>query len=186
MTIKVHMNDGMIEEYPNAHIYWEWDESEKGTDSGYRINSMDRNFNSAVAFAYPGECAKIEITPEESDRVFKSPPREDCMPVKRYKIFRTIHEERIRQDEKWGEQNHPMLDIPFTAEGMGEKEYVYKRINDIRENPSWFAVLMEEVYEAFAETDPVKQREEIVQVAAVAVQIIECLDRRIEGGANGG
>jgi hypothetical protein len=36
---------------------------------------------------------------------------------------------------------------------------------------------MEEVYEAFAETEPENQREEMIQVAAVAVQIIEYLDR---------
>jgi hypothetical protein len=145
MTIKVYMNDGTVEEYPNAHIYWEWDESEKGTDSGFRINSMDRNFNSSVAFVHPGECEKIEITSEECDKIFKSPPREDCLPVKRYKIFRAIHEERIRQDEKWGEQNHPMLNIPFSAEGMVEKERVYKRINDTKKDLSWFTILMEEV-----------------------------------------
>jgi hypothetical protein len=72
MTIKVYMNDGSTEEYPNAHIYWEWDESEKGVDSGYRINSMDKKFNSAVAFVYPGECTKIEITSEESNKVIKN------------------------------------------------------------------------------------------------------------------
>jgi NTP pyrophosphatase (non-canonical NTP hydrolase) len=33
---------------------------------------------------------------------------------------------------------------------------------------SWYTILMEEVYEAFAETEPEKQREEMIQVAAVA------------------
>jgi hypothetical protein len=41
---------------------------------------------------------------------------------------------------------------------------------------------MEEVYEAFSETDTAKQREEMIQVAAAAVQIIKCLDRRMEEG----
>jgi SpoVK/Ycf46/Vps4 family AAA+-type ATPase len=45
---------------------------------------------------------------------------------------------------------------------------------------SWSNILMEEVYEAFAETGPEKQREELVQVAAVAVEIIEYLDRKKE------
>jgi hypothetical protein len=40
---------------------------------------------------------------------------------------------------------------------------------------------MEEVLEAFLETSPEKQREEMIQVAAVAVAIIERLDRQIEG-----
>jgi hypothetical protein len=37
---------------------------------------------------------------------------------------------------------------------------------------------LEEVCETFLETEPEKQREEMIQVAAVAVQIIEYLDRR--------
>jgi hypothetical protein len=47
MTLKVYTNDGKTDKYPNAHIYWEWNESEKGTGSGFRINSMDRNFTFA-------------------------------------------------------------------------------------------------------------------------------------------
>jgi NTP pyrophosphatase (non-canonical NTP hydrolase) len=39
---------------------------------------------------------------------------------------------------------------------------------------------MEEVFEAFAKNEPEKQREEMVQVATLAVQIIEYLDRRME------
>ncbi|MDR0731531.1 MAG: hypothetical protein LBF63_07675 [Treponema sp.] len=56
-------------------------------------------------------------------------------------------------------------------------------MNDEPERPCcWSNILMEEVCEAFAETEPEKQREEMVQVAAVAVQIIECLDRQMEAG----
>jgi hypothetical protein len=184
MTVKVYKPNGQIEEYPNAYIYWEWDDNEEGTDSGFRINSMDRNFTSVVAFIYPGECEKIEITSEECDRVFKSPPRENGIPVKRYKIFTDIHRERIRQDEKWGEQNHPMVRLGH--------DYIFQNHrNNIRNTNArllreggiaWSNILMEEVYEAFAETDPKKQREELVQVAAVAVEIIECLDRKKEAG----
>jgi hypothetical protein len=47
-------------------------------------------------------------------------------------------------------------------------------------NSNWANILLEEVYEAFAETDPEKQREEMIQVAAVAVQIIEFLDKNME------
>jgi hypothetical protein len=92
-------------------------------------------------------------------------------------IFDEIKAERQRQNEKWGIQNLPMLNIPITPEGMKSKSEMYKTINDNNKNPAWFFVLMEEVYEAFAEIDPVKQREEMIQVAAVAVQIIEYLDR---------
>ena len=40
-------------------------------------------------------------------------------------------------------------------------------------------ILNEEVAEVYAESDPVRQREELVQVAAVAVQMIEVIDRRL-------
>lgn len=43
---------------------------------------------------------------------------------------------------------------------------------------AWRHILDEEVAEALAETDPERLRAELVQVAAVAVQWIEALDRR--------
>lgn len=76
----------------------------------------------------------------------------------------SVARERIRQDEKWGEQNH-------TAEW-------------------WLAVLTEEVGELaqeilrdrFGTTSRISQiREEAVQVAAVAVAMIEYIDRSDDG-----
>jgi hypothetical protein len=93
-------------------------------------------------------------------------------------ILDEIIQERKRQDEKWGEQNHPMLDTPFTVDGMRQREKNYKQTNDSKRDVSWFAILMEEVYEAFAETEPEKQYGEMIQVAAVAVQIAEYLKRK--------
>jgi membrane-anchored protein YejM (alkaline phosphatase superfamily) len=98
---------------------------------------------------------------------------------KRWLIFSEIDKERKRQDEKWGEQNHPMLlfETPETIKsGLKHARFMNKNSDRL----DWFYILMEEVYEAFAETDPVKQGEEIIQVAAVAVQIIECLKRKME------
>jgi len=97
-------------------------------------------------------------------------------------IFEEIRAERKRQDEKWGEQNLPMLNVPLTVKAMKEKSESYKAFNDSTNGDSWFAVLIEEVYEAFAETEPEKQREELIQVAAVAVQIIEYLERKFKKG----
>jgi hypothetical protein len=94
-------------------------------------------------------------------------------------IFTEIVQEHIRQDEKWGEQNHPMLGM-LTSDLCLYNATIYKEINAIEGARSWLSILMEEVYEAFAETDPEKQREEMIQVAAVAIQIVEYLDRRIK------
>jgi len=90
MTVKVIKANGEIEEYPNAHISWEWDESEKGTDSGWRILAMDKKCTHVSTFIYPRDCQKIEITHDESDMVFKRPPDENCISGSRYRIFSEI------------------------------------------------------------------------------------------------
>lgn len=73
--------------------------------------------------------------------------------------FKEIQDERERQDLKWGEQNHSPAD--------------------------YLTILMEEVGEAskaaleakFGGKDLKLYRDELVQVAAVAVAMIECYDR---------
>jgi hypothetical protein len=97
-----------------------------------------------------------------------------------YRIFSEISRERKRQDEKWGEQNYPMLGAPFTnAEMVAMRESLQHVNDDTALENCWFNIFMEEVCEAFAETEPEKQRAEMIQVAAVAAQIIERLDRRM-------
>lgn len=79
---------------------------------------------------------------------------------KRLCIFEEVNEERERQHDKWGEQNHD----PIT----------------------WCVILGEEVgevnkaaYEAVVLNwgDIAEYRKELVQTAAVCFQMIECLDR---------
>lgn len=93
--------------------------------------------------------------------------------------------ERFAQDLKWGQQNHPdgTGDEMF-PEGSGFR----KRAADAARlrcqaafadgRGTWLHVLEEEVHEAYAESDPVKLREELIQVAAVAVAWAEAIDRR--------
>jgi hypothetical protein len=189
MTVKVYFNDGRIEEFPNAYAYWEWGDDEERHDGGFRINSIDRNFTSAVAFVYPSECAKIEITSEECDRVFKRPPREGGISPELWRIFSEINRECKRQDEKWGEQNHEMIAFDYHAIQYRAIAKSMKKQNkkDSKEGrATWDNILLKEVCEAFAETEPKKQRKEMIQVAAVAVQIIECLKRREGTGSEKG
>ena len=89
----------------------------------------------------------------------------DIFKKSRQKIFCEIQEERERQNEKWGIQNHHPME--------------------------WFAILSEEtgavakeiVELTFSENEDVikkrleNYRTELIQVSAVAVQMIECLDR---------
>jgi NTP pyrophosphatase (non-canonical NTP hydrolase) len=69
-------------------------------------------------------------------------------------VLHEVFQERMRQNEKWGEQNHPHL--------------------------GWMAILTEEVGEAAREVlerRPERFREEMIQVAAVAAAAVEWHDR---------
>lgn len=98
-------------------------------------------------------------------------------------VLDEVNDERMEQDSKWGQQNHPIHSTGSFAmkpEHFHDEADLWKRENDFRVKKGaigWDGILLEEVYEALAETDPAKQREELVQVAAVAVAAIECIDR---------
>jgi NTP pyrophosphatase (non-canonical NTP hydrolase) len=70
------------------------------------------------------------------------------------KVLGEVWAERQRQDEKWGQQNHGYF--------------------------KWTTILAEEVGEAAKdalEGEYQKMRAELLQVAAVAVAAVECIDR---------
>jgi NTP pyrophosphatase (non-canonical NTP hydrolase) len=79
-----------------------------------------------------------------------------------FEVLADVFEERERQDKKWGQQNHDAF--------------------------RWLSILTEEVGEAAQAANDVEEkcevqhwaryREELVQVAAVAVAMIECFDRQ--------
>jgi hypothetical protein len=92
-------------------------------------------------------------------------------------IFDAVKEERKRQHEKWGVQNHEMLRCE-KLDTIKESLNHFRYINDKTQIYDWYTIIQEEIAEAFSETDPAKQREEMVQAVAVAVQIIEYLDRK--------
>lgn len=82
--------------------------------------------------------------------------------------LQSVIDERRQQDAKWGEQNHDF--------------------------GTWLAILMEEVGEAseahlhtvFGGPKAGGMRREMVQVAAVALAIVECLDRQAWIATHGG
>jgi len=97
-------------------------------------------------------------------------------------IFDEIKLERQRQDEKFGTQNHPMTPELFSLEGCKSRLEAMRhqnKINTQNKKDNWYHILAEEIFEVFSETDPNKQREEMIQVAAIAVAIIECLDKDV-------
>lgn len=83
--------------------------------------------------------------------------------------------ERWHQEEKFPEQRLPMGGGPLLGAMLAD----VRRVNDNHKTQggaTWATVLLEELYEALLETDPEKQRKEWVQVAAVAVRVVENID----------
>ena len=87
-----------------------------------------------------------------------------------------IFDERERQDKKWGEQNHPdgtSAEYRWIADAYRESCELSSRAGEL----TWHDILMEEVFEALAETDPEKLELELIQAAAVIVAWVEKLRR---------
>jgi hypothetical protein len=89
-----------------------------------------------------------------------------------------VDAERQRQLRKFGEQHHP------DGTGLPVYEHSARRYRDHADRAAasghlaWRDVLMEEVHEALAESDPAQLRAELVQVAAVCAAWITDLDSR--------
>lgn len=110
-------------------------------------------------------------------------------------VFAEVAAERVRQDEKWGEQNHPggtgpdvcwQLDVAVTDSGVPEAisaadaARIYRQITQAAAKDgelTWRDIALEEIAEAFAEDNPERLRAELVQTAAVFVAWVEGIDR---------
>lgn len=95
--------------------------------------------------------------------------------------FRVVAEvvgERRRQVGLWGEQHHKDgTGAKFGYEAERAKAR-YKEEKQKFGDPTWKAILHEEVCEAFAEADYARLRKELIQVAAVALAWVEDIDSR--------
>jgi len=100
------------------------------------------------------------------------------------RVLQEVLAERIRQDEKWGEQNHPDgtgTDDNWTGTPFDVAADFHRRECQgaaARGEVTWAHIALEEDYEAYAETDPVKLRAELIQSIAVKVAWVEAIDRR--------
>lgn len=109
------------------------------------------------------------------------------------RVLYEVARERSRQDAQWGEQNHPdgtgpRQPISIGIAYMGDVAAQMRRAANAAAGKvpglehhgplTWRHILLEEVFEALAEDDPVKLRAELIQVAAVAVAQVEAIDRR--------
>ncbi len=93
-------------------------------------------------------------------------------------VLDAVRAERRRQDSLYPEQHlpdgtgAPRFELDATIHTLWCNEATAEGC------VTWRHVLLEEVYEALAETDAVRLRAELVQVAAVAARWIEDLDSR--------
>lgn len=98
----------------------------------------------------------------------KSEPEPEAPPW--FPVFVEFEQERVRQLKKWGIQNGKRED------GTGNQFFInwaaeYQRENDAREAAGkpgvWSKILLEEVFEALAETDIDELDDELTQAGAV-------------------
>ena len=96
-------------------------------------------------------------------------------------IQQELQLERNRQEEKFPNQHLPngTSHLAFDELENFARLAVDQAVDD--GSLTWLHVLAEEYYEACAEEDPAALREELIQVAAVAVRWIEDIDRERAG-----
>lgn len=107
------------------------------------------------------------------------------------KLIEQLLAERVRQDAKWGVQNHPFV---FPGSQRDPEEYrkqaeFWKSLNDHRvrkqtergipadRNCAWDGIALEEINEALAEERPGLQYAETLQATAVLFTMMDKLDR---------
>lgn len=101
-------------------------------------------------------------------------------------VLADVGEERERQFAKWGPQHHP------DGTGLDNAQYLADKARErcdaaaAEGKVTWNHILTEEFLEGRAETDLVRLRKELVQVAAVAVAWVEDIDSRSDHHELGG
>ena len=105
-------------------------------------------------------------------------PYYQAAPVQHW-IISDVLGERVRQDAKWGEQNHPngtSSDAAATARADAARQACQDAAE--RGQVTWRLIAAEELAEAFAETDLDALYTEVVQSMAVLMNWAEHLRRQ--------
>jgi len=94
------------------------------------------------------------------------------------KIFALIKQERQSQDKKWGDDSSQCVwTTDYSMLPVWEEQAKYRNKNNERfSRENWLDVMLEEVYEAFNAPSIEDKKAELVQVAAVAVKLIQYLE----------
>ena len=80
------------------------------------------------------------------------------------RVLSEVMGERLRQEDKWGQQNHdPFTYLAILGEEFGEAcQAAVQATMEPDKNTTWD-----------------DYRDELIQIAAVAVAMVECLDRNV-------
>lgn len=98
--------------------------------------------------------------------------------TKTHLVLAEVAVERSRQDEKWGQQDHPDGTNGSEDKLFAELARIRCQNEAVKGTITWRDIMNEELGEAYAEIDPALLRVELIQVAAVAVAWVEAIDRR--------
>ena len=104
-------------------------------------------------------------------------------------VLNDVKAERARQFAKYGTNSDLEdgtgdvqwllpLSIEYAPHIQDSLRVDYEAYEAVTGLPTWMHMVREEVAEAFSETEPARLREELLQVAALAVSWIEKLDAR--------
>lgn len=140
--------------------------------------------HAAAYGATPEEAAGIERAKERRENLRKVEGwleeefRASAAVASAWPVVQEVLSERGAQGRKWGEQNPPDGTGGAYDANMADlwRKACQREFDEGR--GTWKVILLEEVYEALAEADPVDLRAELLQVAAVAVAWVEAIDRR--------
>lgn len=93
------------------------------------------------------------------------------------KVMADVRAERLRQETRWGKQRHSNgTSIKFKP--LADAARNATRAADANGQNTWGHIAREEFWEVMSETDRVKLREELIQLGAVVIAWVECLDEQ--------
>jgi hypothetical protein len=96
------------------------------------------------------------------------------------KVLREIQDERQQQDHPDG-TGPKVLNPVYGSFRLREAAHEARTRTQAKASAgkqTWMHILAEEVFEALCEEDQARLREELIQIALVAVCWVECIDRR--------
>lgn len=99
-------------------------------------------------------------------------------PQKTQQVLLDIAEERDNQIKKWGIQHHPDGTGESHDRALADAARKRCQLAAAAGHLTWRHISDEETAEAYAETDPITLRKELIQQAAVCVAWIEDIDSR--------